>query len=106
MTTEVASISSASYPLERERNPLADADAHGDQRALGAGQHRLVRRRDGEPRARHAERMAERDRAAVRVDVPGIVGEPELAQAGEALRRERLVELDPVEVADLEAEPV
>ena len=36
----------------------------------------LVRRRQREPRARHAERMAERDGAAVRIDVLGVVGSP------------------------------
>ena len=41
--------------------------------------------------------MAERDRPAVRIDVVGIVLEPEAAQAGEGLRGERLIELDDVE---------
>ena len=67
--------------------------------------HHLLRRREREPRARHAERMAERDGAAVRVDVLGVVRQPELAQAGQRLRGERLVQLDHVEVADLEPEP-
>ena len=90
--------------LNRERHALADADAHGRERAPAAGFHHLMRRRDGKPRARHAERMAERDRAAVRIDVLGVVRHAELAQAGEGLRGERLVELDHVEVADLAAE--
>ena len=64
----------------------------------------LERRRRREPRPAHAERVAERDRAAVRVDVLRVVREPEAAQHGEGLRGERLVELDDVEVADLEAE--
>src|SRR2546423_10686649 len=87
----------ALHPLDRERHALAYADAHGGERALGAGRAYLMRRRDAKPRARHAERMAERDGATVRVDVLGIVGEPELAQARERLRGERLVQLDPVE---------
>ena len=59
-----------------------------------------------EPRARHAQRMAERDGAAMGIDLLGIVGEAELAQAGERLRGEGLVELDHIEVADLEPEPL
>src|SRR5262249_29094284 len=90
------------HPLQRQRHALPDADAHGDERALGTGEHRLMRGRDGKPRARHPEWMAERDRAAVRIDLLGIVRQPELAQAGERLRGKRLIELDPVEVADLE----
>jgi hypothetical protein len=31
---------------------------------------------------RHAERMTERDGAAMRIDFTGIVGQPELPQAG------------------------
>ena len=46
------------------------------------------------------ERVPERDRAAVDVD-PGRV-EAELVDADERLRRERLVELDEVEVVDVE----
>ena len=43
---------------------------------------------------RHAERMAERDGAAVGIDVLGVVGEAELAQHRQALGGEGLVELD------------
>ena len=44
------------------------------------------------------ERMAERDGAALRVHVRRIVGDPELAQHGERLGGERLVELDEIDV--------
>ena len=50
--------------------------------------------------------MAERDGAAVRVHMRRVVGEAELAQHGQRLRGEGLVELDHVEVADLETEPL
>ena len=53
-----------------------------------------------EPRARHAERMADRDRAAIRIDMVGVVGQSEIAKHGERLRGEGLVELDDVEIAD------
>ena len=38
-------------------------------------------------------------------DVRGVIGQAKLAQAGERLRGKCFVELDPVEIADLEAEP-
>ena len=48
-----------------------------------------------------AERVAERDRAAVHVQP--LVVDPELADAGEHLGREGLVQLDEVDVVDVEA---
>ncbi|MFK4520055.1 hypothetical protein ABIF20_007420 [Bradyrhizobium japonicum] len=57
-----------------------------------------------EARAAHAEGMAERDGAAMRIDEIGIVGNAELAHAGDALRGEGFVQLDQVEIADLLAE--
>ena len=68
--------------LERERYALPDADAHGGKRKLAAVLLQAMHRRQRQPRARHAERMAERDRAAMRIDVRGVVGKPELPQAG------------------------
>src|SRR5712672_2378370 len=87
-------------PLQRQRNPLPHPDTHGGERTLATALLERMLRRQGVARARHAERMAERDRAAVRIDVLGIVGEAELAQARERLRGKCLVELDPVEIAD------
>ncbi len=49
--------------------------------------------------------MAERDGAPAGVDVGGGVGEPQVAQRGEGLAGERLVELDDAEIADAEAKP-
>ena len=46
----------------------------------------------------------ERDRAAVRVHMLGVIRQPELARHREALRGERLVQFDHVDVADLHAE--
>ena len=57
-----------------------------------------------QPRARHAERMAEGDGAAVGVHMARIVRDAELAEDGEALGGEGLVEFDDVHVVDLEAE--
>src|SRR5690349_2399153 len=92
------------HPFERQRDSLSDADAHGGQRELAAGPLELFGRRHREARAGHAQRVPERDRAAVRVHLRRVVREPQLAQDGESLGRERLVQLDDVEVADLEAE--
>ena len=94
----------ASDALERERNPLPDAHAHGGERAPAAALLEAMQSGERKPRSRHAERMPERDRPAVRIDVLGIVGNAELTQTGQPLRGERLVDLDQIEVADLEAE--
>ena len=56
---------------------------------------------DHEPRAAHSERVAERDRTAVHVHALGV--ESQLPDDGQGLRRERLVQLDQVEIGDLEA---
>ena len=63
-----------------------------------------VHRGQRQTRARHAERMAEGNRAAMRVHVFGIVRQAELTGHGQALRGESLVQLDHVDVADLQAE--
>src|ERR1700675_1114745 len=91
-------------PLERERDALPDANAHGGQRTLAAALLQTMHRGERNARARHAERMTERDGAAMWIDVSGIIGNAELAQAGETLRGERLVDLDEVEIPDLEAQ--
>ena len=54
----------------------------------------------GEPGAAGAQRVAQGDRAAVRVDVLGVVGQAELPEHGQGLRGERLVQLDHVQVGD------
>src|SRR3954454_20735387 len=75
------------HPFESERDSLADADAHGGERELAAAALKLLRRGQCEACARHAERVAERDRAAVGVHVGSIVGKAELPQDGERLGR-------------------
>src|SRR5262245_38820753 len=106
---------STCYPFQHERAALAAADAEGRE---GEG---LVR--DGElggggeeeARAGGADRVAEGDRAAVRVEPGGVdltecLREAELLrgervareglEAGEHLRREGLVDLDHVHVGE------
>ena len=63
----------------------------------------LERQRQQQARAGHAERMAERDRAAVDVDLVAI--EAELLLDGEILRGERLVDLDEIDVVERQAWP-
>jgi hypothetical protein len=58
----------------------------------------LQRSGAGDARAGHAERVAERNRAAVRVDVLRVVGDAELAEHRDALGGEGFVELDDVEI--------
>src|SRR5947209_13270289 len=91
------------HPFERERDSLADTDAHGGKRARAAAAPELLGRGQRQPRAGHAERVAERDRAAIGVYVRRIVGKAKLAQDREALRGEGFVQFDHVEVRDLEA---
>src|SRR5512138_2096866 len=62
--------------LEDRRDPLAAADAHGYQRIALLRALQLVQRLDGEDGAGGADRMAERDRAAVRIHLRRI--EPEV----------------------------
>src|SRR3954447_10702922 len=86
--------------LDRHRDALADADAHGGERAFAAALFHAMHRRHCQPRAAHAEGMAERDGAAMRIDEIDIFLDAELAQTGDALRGKGFIELDQVEVAD------
>jgi hypothetical protein len=78
-----------SDPLKGDGNALANADTHGGERQLLVAHRKFQRGRAGDAGAGHAERMAERDGAAIGVDVPGIFLKPELAQDGDALAGER-----------------
>src|SRR6202000_2302096 len=91
--------------LDRHRDALADADAHDGERAFSAALFHAVDRGHDQPGATHAERMAERDRATMRIDEIGVVLDAELAQAGDTLRGEGLIELDQIEIADLQPAP-
>src|SRR3569832_2641867 len=97
MTTDFMALSRLttlrSYPLERHRDTLADADAHRRQCPPLAAEAELERCRPGDPRATHPERMPERNRPAIGIDVRRVVGNPELAQHRERLAGEGLVKL-------------
>ena len=75
LIAQPATRASGSDPLEDRGDALAAADAHGDQRVAAAGALQLVDRLDGEDRAGGADRVAERDAAAVRVDLGRIEAE-------------------------------
>src|SRR5581483_9181965 len=87
--------------LEERRLTLADADAERRDAVPAAAPAQLVQQGDDETRPAHAERVPDRDRAAV--DVHLRLVEAELANDGERLRRERLVELDEVDLVERHA---
>src|SRR4051794_31235672 len=87
--------------LEQTRGAHAAADAHGHHRVFGLAAAALDQGVAGEPRARHAVGMADRDRAAVDVDLVRI--DAELVAAIQHLHRESLVQLPQVDVVDAEA---
>ena len=62
----------SSDPLEHRSDALADADAHRHQRIAAAGALQLPRGGQREPRARGAQRVADRDRPAVHIH-PAVV---------------------------------
>ena len=68
--------------------------------APGAAVAQLQRGGQRQPGAARAQRVAQRDRAAVRVDVLGVVGQAQRPGDGQGLRGERLVQLDDVQVGD------
>src|SRR5258708_27216982 len=80
---------------------LAATDAHGDDAPLGLAPTSLLQDVAGEPRAGHAEGMADGDRTAVDIVLLGI--DAELVARIEALAGEGLVELPNVDIVDLQA---
>src|SRR5260370_11422981 len=90
-------------PLDDHGDALAAANAHGFQvhGLVPGGQ--AVEQGGGDPGAGHAERVAQGDGAAVHVEPVDV--DAELAVGGDDLRRERLVDLDQVDVGDGHADP-
>ena len=86
--------------LDDRREALADADAERGDPVAEALALELADERSGEAGARAAERVSERDRAAVHVQALGV--DAELALARQDLGGERLVDLDPVDVVEVE----
>src|SRR5947199_7210669 len=63
--------------LDRHRDALPDADAHGRQRPSTAALLHAMHRGHCQPRAAHAQGMTERDGAAMRVDEIGVLFDAE-----------------------------
>src|SRR5581483_8437366 len=78
--------------LDRHRDALADTDAHCRKRPLSPALLHSMHRGDHQPRAAHAERVTERDGAAMRVDEIGVILDAELAQTRDPLTREGFIE--------------
>src|SRR5882757_8065178 len=90
------------HHLEQAGRAHAAADAHRHHDVLGLAAAALDQSMAGAARAGHAEGMADRDRAAV--DVELVVGNAELVAAVEHLHGEGLVQLPQVDVVHLETE--
>ncbi len=87
--------------FHNRRDSLPPADTRGGQAARQAPAAELEDERQQQPCPGHAERVAERDGAAVHVDPLPI--EAELFLDRQVLRRERFVDLDEIDV--LQGEP-
>src|SRR3954453_12988343 len=92
---------SPSSPLHAHRDAHAAADAERREALLHVALLHLVQERDQDAGAGGADRMADRDRAAVDVHDLGVPAHVLVDRA--SLRREGLVRLDEVEVLDLPA---
>src|SRR5436190_4999209 len=99
-----APMAATLHPFGRERDSLADTDAHGGECELAAVALQLFGRGQREAGARHAERVAERNRAAIGIHARVVISDSKLAKDGEPLGSEGLVQLDDVEVGDLVTE--
>src|SRR3954469_10838009 len=87
--------------LDDGGNPLPAADARRGEAALLAASAQFEHHREQQPRAARTERMAERDRAAVDVDL--VAREAELFLDREILARERFVHFDEIDVVERQA---
>jgi len=87
--------------FEQAGGTLAAADAHGDDGVAALAAFELVQRRGGELGAGAAERVAQRDGAAVDVELVG--GDLEGVLDVDGLAGERFVELDQIDVAHRQA---
>src|SRR6202171_6627348 len=89
--------------LEERSQALPDADAHRRDGVVTAAALELAQDRAGEPRARHPDGVADRDRAAVRVGA--LIRQPQRSDARDHLRGEGFVELDRVALVGRDAGP-
>src|SRR4051794_7964664 len=75
-----------------QREALTHADTQTDQRAFPIGLFQLMDRAESEPCAAHSERMAKRNRAAIRIYMFRIIGNAERAQYGQRLTCESFIQ--------------
>src|SRR5665213_1416385 len=92
---------SGSRHLEQPGRTHPAADAHRDDNKFGAAPLALDEGMPDHARARHAVRMADRDRSAI--DVEPVVRDAEPVAAIEHLAGERLVQFPQINVVDLES---
>src|SRR5215211_1552705 len=88
-----------SEPLDERARAQAAAAAHGHEADLPVGALELVQQRGDQARPGRAERVTERNGATIHVDAIPI--RVELPAPGGDDRRERLVDLDEIDVAHL-----
>src|SRR4051812_5653518 len=89
------------HALDQRRDSLPDSDAHRRKTVTRPSAAHLVHERRHDARAAAAERMTERNRAAVRIDA--FLRNPELSDTGNRLRSERLINLDDVDLFDAQS---
>src|SRR5215468_6331839 len=92
------------YPLvtrDTHRDAHATADAERGETLLGVALLHFVQQRHQHAGAGSADGMADRDRAAIDIDLAGVPAE--ILVDGASLRRKGLVGLDQIEVADIPA---
>src|SRR5687768_5756345 len=87
----------AALAFDGQRDGVAAAEAERGQPAARVPALHLVEHRGQQARARLPDGVAERDRPAVDVHLPGV--EPQLADDGDGLHREGFVQLDQVNLA-------
>src|SRR5580765_6916280 len=90
----------SSNTLDEHRDTLPNAYAHGTQGITTAAALQLIHCRRHQARTTHPERMAERNRAAVRIDARVVVGHAELPQYRQTLGSESFVEFDDIHLFD------
>src|SRR5215813_7487214 len=95
-------LNSRSRALDSEGEAVAAAHAERRDAALQMAIRQRVEERRENPAAARADRVSERDGAAVDVDLRWV--EAEFANHGDRLHRERLVQFEEVDVLDLPAD--
>src|SRR6478736_3325353 len=97
-------VSPPSDPFDGHRDRTAATEAERGEAEPAVAPDQFVGERRDDPGATRPDRVTERDRAAVDVDLVPI--EPQGTPVGEGLGGERLVDLDQVEGLDRHLDPV